>query len=222
MHRRNFLKAGLGAASVAAVMDTAVVRADKKAQQIAEGLRTKIASRPSGSRVPTSSRSSELPPPDSPRSRHWAAAPGRTRRRYASGARNWACCAGRSEAKWVSINDGAPTIRKPPAVCGSGQGGHRECQGDRLEASPVPVGPVRQGVSKDEQMEALVQAGKLVAPLLEEAGIVMVWETLNVLVDHAGYFLVYSADGAELVQRTGHPTSSSCLTSTTSRSARET
>jgi len=66
-------------------------------------------------------------------------------------------------------------------------------------------GPVRAGVSKEEQMEALVQAGKLVAPLLEEAGLVMVWETLNVLVNHPGYFLVYSADGSELVKRTGHP-----------------
>lgn len=66
-------------------------------------------------------------------------------------------------------------------------------------------GPARAGVSKEEQLDALVKAGKLVAPLLEEAGIVMVWETLNVLVSHPGYFLVYSADGSELVKRTDHP-----------------
>ena len=66
-------------------------------------------------------------------------------------------------------------------------------------------GAARDGVSKEEQMEALVQAGKRVAPLLEEAGIVLVWETLNVLVNHPGYFLVYSADGSELTKRTGHP-----------------
>ena len=66
-------------------------------------------------------------------------------------------------------------------------------------------GPNREGVSKEEQMDALVKAGKLVAPMLEDAGMTMVWETLNVLVNHPGYFLVYSADGAELVQRTGHP-----------------
>jgi hydroxypyruvate isomerase len=34
---------------------------------------------------------------------------------------------------------------------------------------------------------------------------VLVWETLNVLVDHPGYFLVYSADGSELVKRTDRP-----------------
>jgi hydroxypyruvate isomerase len=66
-------------------------------------------------------------------------------------------------------------------------------------------GPARAGVSKEEQMDALAKAGRLVAPLLEEAGIVMVWETLNVLVNHPGYFLVYSADGSELVKRTDHP-----------------
>jgi hydroxypyruvate isomerase len=66
-------------------------------------------------------------------------------------------------------------------------------------------GPVRAGVSKEEQMDALAKAGRLVAPLLEEAGLVMVWETLNVLVNHPGYFLVYSADGSELVKRTDHP-----------------
>ena len=66
-------------------------------------------------------------------------------------------------------------------------------------------GPARAGVSKEEQMDALVKAGRLVAPLLEEAGLVMVWETLNVLVNHPGYFLVYSADGSELVKRTDHP-----------------
>ncbi len=66
-------------------------------------------------------------------------------------------------------------------------------------------GPARAGVSKEEQMDALVKAGRLVAPLLEEAGLVMVWETLNVLVNHPGYFLVYSADGSELVKRTDRP-----------------
>ena len=66
-------------------------------------------------------------------------------------------------------------------------------------------GPTLKGVSKEKQMEALVKAGKLVAPMLEDAGLTLVWECLNVLVNHPGYFLVYSADGAELVQRTGHP-----------------
>ncbi len=66
-------------------------------------------------------------------------------------------------------------------------------------------GPARQGVAREAQMEALVEAGRLVGPLLEEAGLAMVWECLNVLVDHPGYFLVRSAEGSELVRRTDHP-----------------
>jgi hydroxypyruvate isomerase len=66
-------------------------------------------------------------------------------------------------------------------------------------------GAARPGVSKEEQMDALVKAGQLVAPMLQDAGIVMVWECLNVLVNHPGYFLVYSADGSDLVKRTDRP-----------------
>ena len=66
-------------------------------------------------------------------------------------------------------------------------------------------GPNRQGVSKDEQLDALAKAGQLVAPMVQDAGLILVWETLNVLVDHPGYFLVHSADGADLVRRTDRP-----------------
>jgi hydroxypyruvate isomerase len=66
-------------------------------------------------------------------------------------------------------------------------------------------GAARQGVSKEAQMDSLVKAGKLVGPMLQDAGIVMVWELLNVLVDHPGYFLIHSADGSELVKRTEQP-----------------
>lgn len=66
-------------------------------------------------------------------------------------------------------------------------------------------GADRDGVSKEAQMEALVKAGRLVAPMLEDAELILVWETLNVLVNHPGYFLVYSADGSELIKRTDRP-----------------
>ncbi len=66
-------------------------------------------------------------------------------------------------------------------------------------------GAALDGVSKEQQLDALAKAGQLVAPLLADANLVLVWETLNVLVDHPGYFLVYSADGADLVRRTDRP-----------------
>ena len=66
-------------------------------------------------------------------------------------------------------------------------------------------GADRKGVSKEEQMDALAKAGQLVAPMVEDAGMVLVWEILNVLVDHPGYFLVYSKDASELVKLTDRP-----------------
>ena len=67
------------------------------------------------------------------------------------------------------------------------------------------TGALRSDMSFERQMANVVEAGKLVAPYLEDAGITMVWELLNVKVDHAGYALVYSKDGAELVRATGSP-----------------
>lgn len=66
-------------------------------------------------------------------------------------------------------------------------------------------GAARPGVSKDDQLDALAKAGQSVASMVEDAGLILVWETLNVLVDHPGYFLVRSADGADLVRRTDRP-----------------
>jgi hydroxypyruvate isomerase len=66
-------------------------------------------------------------------------------------------------------------------------------------------GAARPGASDEEQMDALAKAGRLVGPMLQDADLVLVWETLNVLVNHPGYFLVYSAQGSDLVKRTDHP-----------------
>jgi len=67
------------------------------------------------------------------------------------------------------------------------------------------AGQFREGVAKEVQMDALVQAGKRVSPMLEDAGIMLVWEPLNVKVNHGGYALVTSDDAADVVRRTGSP-----------------
>lgn len=67
------------------------------------------------------------------------------------------------------------------------------------------TGAERDDLDRERQADNLVAAGKLVAPYLEDAGMTMVWEPLNVKVNHGGYFLVYSKDAAEIVQRTGSP-----------------
>jgi len=67
------------------------------------------------------------------------------------------------------------------------------------------VGQYRQDVPKEAQMDAVAAAGRRVAPMLEDAGITLVWEPLNVRVNHQGYALVYAKDAAEIVRRTGSP-----------------
>jgi len=65
------------------------------------------------------------------------------------------------------------------------------------------TGAARDDLSREQQTENLVTAGKRVAPWLEDAGMTLVWEPLNIKVNHGGYFLVYSKDAAEIVLRTG-------------------
>lgn len=67
------------------------------------------------------------------------------------------------------------------------------------------AGAERTDLSREQQADNLVAAGKLVAPYLEDAGMTLVWEPLNVKVNHGGYFLVYSKDAADIVRRTGSP-----------------
>ena len=61
------------------------------------------------------------------------------------------------------------------------------------------------GMPRSEQMANAVAVLREAAPILEKNGITAVVEILNTYVDHAGYFLYYVRDGAELVDRVGSP-----------------
>ena len=61
------------------------------------------------------------------------------------------------------------------------------------------------GMPRSEQMANAVAVLREAAPVLEKNGITAVVEILNTYVDHAGYFLYYVRDGAELVDRVGSP-----------------
>ena len=67
------------------------------------------------------------------------------------------------------------------------------------------TGALRERLCVERQMDNLVLAGKRVAPMLEDAGIVLVFEMLNTLRSHPGYFLVYSDQGSDLIERIGSP-----------------
>lgn len=57
--------------------------------------------------------------------------------------------------------------------------------------------------TRKEQHESIVECLKASSPLAEEAGITMVVEPLNTLVDHGGYYLWSSAEGFEIVREVG-------------------
>jgi hydroxypyruvate isomerase len=67
------------------------------------------------------------------------------------------------------------------------------------------VGDFRVGVPRADQHQALLDGLKEAVPLLEQAGITLVIEPLNDLVDHAGYYLVRSDEAFELVDEVGSP-----------------
>lgn len=69
----------------------------------------------------------------------------------------------------------------------------------------VTTGNEIEGISRAAQHAACVAALKAAAPVAEDAGVTLVLEPLNLLVDHAGYFLSTSKEGFEIVDEVGSP-----------------
>lgn len=61
------------------------------------------------------------------------------------------------------------------------------------------VGDARPGVGRAEQHQCLVDGLKEAAPMLEAAGVRLVIEPLNELVDHAGYYLIRSDEAFQVI-----------------------
>lgn len=67
------------------------------------------------------------------------------------------------------------------------------------------VGDFLPGVPGEEQHQSLVDGLIEAAPLLEAAGVTLVIEPLNELIDHVGYYLVRSEEAFEIVEKVGSP-----------------
>lgn len=67
------------------------------------------------------------------------------------------------------------------------------------------VGNERPGVAREDQRQSLIDGLKAAAPILAENDITLVFEPLNLLVDHAGYFLARSDEAHEIWQKVGSP-----------------
>lgn len=64
----------------------------------------------------------------------------------------------------------------------------------------VTVGQERNDATRYEQHSNIVRALKAAAPILEDAGMMLVVEPLNVLCDHRGYFLASSYEAFEIME----------------------
>lgn len=69
----------------------------------------------------------------------------------------------------------------------------------------VTTGNELAGVAREQQHQAIVEGLDAVAPCAEEMDVTLVLEPLNVLVDHAGYYLVTSDEGLEIVAEVDSP-----------------
>jgi hydroxypyruvate isomerase len=67
----------------------------------------------------------------------------------------------------------------------------------------VTVGNEIPRVSREEQHKSIVESLKAASPLVEEAGITIVVEPLNTLVDHKGHYLWSSTEGFEIIREVG-------------------
>lgn len=61
------------------------------------------------------------------------------------------------------------------------------------------------GSPREIQHKNLVEGLKLCAPILEEAGVTLLVEPLNLYVDHAGYYLYSSLEGFSIIDEVGSP-----------------
>ena len=61
------------------------------------------------------------------------------------------------------------------------------------------------GYSREYQRKSMIDGLKACAPLLEQAGITLLVEPLNLKVDHAGYFLSDSTEGFSIIEEVGSP-----------------
>jgi hydroxypyruvate isomerase len=77
----------------------------------------------------------------------------------------------------------------------------------RLNCSTLisQVGDFHPGVSRDAQHQCLVEGLKEAAPMMEAAGVTLVIEPLNELVDHDGYYLIRSEEAFQIIEEVDSP-----------------
>ena len=70
----------------------------------------------------------------------------------------------------------------------------------------VVSGNALPNVPRDEQRANIVKALKLAAPIAADAGVTLVLEPLNALLDHPGHFLTSASEGFSIIEEVHSPT----------------
>ena len=80
----------------------------------------------------------------------------------------------------------------------------RQAQALGVKRLITQVGPDT-GADRAVQHDAIVTTLKAAVPILEKYGVTVMIEPLNVLVDHAGYYLTTAAEGFDIIRQVNHP-----------------
>lgn len=75
----------------------------------------------------------------------------------------------------------------------------------RIKTLIATTGNTLPDVPREQQQEAIVSCLSAAAPILAKHGCVIVLEPLNILVNHAGYYLSTSGQGFEILNQVGSP-----------------
>lgn len=67
------------------------------------------------------------------------------------------------------------------------------------------VGAEREGISREEQHESIVEGLRACVPILQENDLTLVIEPLNTRIDHAGYYLWSAEEAFRIVEEVGSP-----------------
>jgi hydroxypyruvate isomerase len=69
----------------------------------------------------------------------------------------------------------------------------------------VTTGQAIVGVEREKQHASIVEGLRAAEPIARDAGLVLVLEPLNTLIDHAGYYLDSTREGLDIVAEVGSP-----------------
>ncbi len=206
MDRRSFMKAGAGVAAMASTGMVAGSMAAEGGEKVGSGLRTKIAVSPNWFKGNHVEKIEQIAAAGFPAFEDLGCGGWPDKEQVRAKCEELGILCGAIGGGMGSISDWGPNDpQHHPRFVEAVKRAIENAKAIGTKLVLALSGAALEGVGKEPQLDALATAGQLVAPMLEEAGIVLVWETLNVLVDHPGYFLVYSADGADLVRRTDRP-----------------